>query len=188
MAVKTSTPRFSEFKRSVLTLICLFMLGWFILLGSSLYIWISQDFVSAYQFIQRLYVDHSALMSWPTPHSTLQMINDVNSFWILIQAINHLMVTKLLMLITAIPLFFLAVMAGLVDGLNQRAIRSACLGRESTYVFHKSVPLARKSMCVALGLWLCVPVTLSPTPIFVGLAVMLGLVARVSASRFKKYL
>ena len=188
MAVKTSAPKLSEFKRSVLALICLFMLGWLILLGWSLYLWISQDFESSYRFIQRLYIDQSALMSWPTQHSTLQIINDVNSFWILIQAINHVMVTKLTMLITAIPLFFLAVMAGLVDGLNQRAIRSACLGRESTYVFHKSVPLARKSMCVALGLWLCVPVTLSPTPIFVGLAVMLGLVARVSASRFKKYL
>ena len=186
MAVKTSTPKLSEFKRSVLAIICLFILGWLILLGWSLYIWITQDFETAYQFIQRLYVEQSAIMSWP--HSTLQMINDVNSFWILIQAINHVMVSKLVMLITAIPLFFLAVMAGLVDGLNQRAIRAACLGRESTYVFHKSVPLARKSMCVALGLWLCVPVTLSPTPIFVGLAVMLGLVARVSASRFKKYL
>lgn len=188
MAVKATTPKLSEFKRSVLSIICLFLLGWFILLSWSLFLWVSQDFESAYQFIQRLYVEQSTFLSWPTQHSTLQIITDVNLFWILVQAINHVMVAKLLLLVTAIPLFFLAVMAGLVDGLNQRAIRAACLGRESTYVFHKSVPLARKSMCVALGLWLCVPVTLSPTPIFVGLAVMLGLVARVSASRFKKYL
>ena len=188
MAIKTATPKRSESKRSVLALICLFMLGWLILLSCSLYIWISQNFESAYQFIQRLYIDQSALISLPKQHSTMQIINDVNLFLILIQTINHVMASKLLMLISAIPLFFLAVMAGLVDGLNQRAIRSACLGRESTYVFHKSVPLARKSMCVALGIWLCVPVTLSPTPIFVGLAVMLGIVARVSASRFKKYL
>ena len=188
MAVKPATPKLSEFKRSVLAILCLFMLGWLILLGWALYIWINQDFELAYRFIQRLQVDPSARMSWPTQHAALQIINDVNLFWILIQAVTLVMVTKLMTLITAIPLFFLAIMAGLVDGLNQRAIRSACLGRESTYVFHKSVPLARKSMCVALGIWLCVPVTLSPTPIFVGLAVMLGLVARVSASRFKKYL
>ena len=188
MTVKTPSPKLSEFNRSVLALLCLFMLGWLILLGWSLYIWVSHDFGSAYRFIQCLYVDQSALMSWPTQNASIQMINDVNLFWILMKAVSLVMVTKFMTLITAIPLFFLAVMAGLVDGLNQRAIRSACLGRESTYVFHKSVPLARKSMCVAVGLWLCVPVTLSPTPIFVGLAVMLGLVARVSASRFKKYL
>lgn len=188
MAVKAATPKLSEFKRSVLSIICLFLLGWFILLSWSLFLWISQDFESAYQFIQRLYVEQSTRLSWPIEHSALQVINDVSQFWILMQAINHVLVTKLTLLVTAIPLFFLAVMAGLVDGLNQRAIRSACLGRESTYVFHKSVPLARKSICMALGLWLCVPVTFSPTPIFVGLAVMLGLVARVSASRFKKYL
>jgi integrating conjugative element membrane protein (TIGR03747 family) len=177
----------SEFKRSVLAFLCLYLMGYFILIGVSLYLWVNQNFESAYQFIQHLYVNQSARMSWPTPHSTLKIINDVNLFWMLIQAINNVMMTKLMMLITAIPLFFLTTMTGLIDGLNQRAIRAACLGRESTYVFHKSLPLARKSICLVLGLWLCVPVTLSPTPIFVGLAVMLGLVARVSASRFKKY-
>ena len=95
---------------------------------------------------------------------------------------------KFVTLLSAIPLFFLSTLAGLIDGLNQRAIRAACLGRESTYVFHKSVPLARKIMCLVLGVWLCVPVTLPSSPIFVGLAVMLGLVMRMSASRFKKYL
>ncbi len=106
----------------------------------------------------------------------------------LIRAASYIMLTKFVMLISAIPLFVLAIMAGLIDGLNQRAIRAACLGRESTYVFHKSVPLARNIMCFVLGIWLCVPMMLPPSPIFVGLALMLGFVMRVSASRFKKYL
>lgn len=209
MAVKQSSPssvkKASELKRTLVSLIFLCMMGWLILVGWAFYLWVSQDFESAYQFIQQLYVKQSDLMSWPVNETTapvltnygvndsmLLILNDMQHhatlLWILIRAASLVMLTKLTMLITTIPLFFLSIMAGLIDGLNQRAIRAACLGRESTYVFHKTVPLARKSVCLALGLWLCVPVTLSPTPIFVGLAVMLGLVARVSASRFKKYL
>lgn len=209
MAIKqssqTSVKKASELKRTAFSLICLCMMGWLILVGWAFYLWVSQDFETAYQFIHLLYVNQSALMSWPVNETTESVLanysvndsmrltlNDMQHhatlFWILIRAASLVMLTKLTMLITAIPLFFLSIMAGLIDGLNQRAIRSACLGRESTYVFHKTVPLARKSVRLALGLWLCVPLTLSPTPIFVSLAVTLGLVARVSASRFKKYL
>ena len=180
MAVKKSTPsqvnKTSAFKRMVLTLVALSIMGWLILLGWAIFIWVAHDFESAYQWIQ----------------PTLQILNDVqhhaNLLWVLIHAASLVMLMKFVVLITAIPLFFLSVMAGLIDGLNQRAIRAACLGRESTYVFHKSVPIAHKSICWILAIWLCVPVTLPPAPIFVGLALILGFVMRVSASRFKKYL
>jgi integrating conjugative element membrane protein (TIGR03747 family) len=121
-----------------------------------------------------------------------QIFNDLwlkaQQFWLLLSATGHLLLVKLAILVTAIPLFLLAVTAGLVDGLNQRAIRTASLGRESTYVFHKSIPLARKILFWVLGLWLAFPHALPPSPIFVSLSVLLSLVVSMTSSRFKKYL
>lgn len=194
----TSRPKcrkkISAIQQMLLTLAVLTLLGWLILVGWFLYLWITQDFNAAMQCAERLsahqleYLTHTPV-SIP---SSSPLLNDVHHdaflFFVLIKAATEVMFTKFVMLLSAIPLFFLSVMAGLIDGLNQRAIRAACLGRESTYVFHKSVPIARKSISWVLGLWLCIPITFSPTPIFVGLAVLLGFVMRVSASRFKKYL
>ena len=190
MTVKKSTPmratKMSEVKRIFLTLIILSLMGWFILICLAIFIWLTHGFESAHQAIQHL----SKLNVIPHPivyEQDLQLL-DVMRFWHLLRATGYVMLTKLTLLESAIPLFFLSMMAGLIDGLNQRAIRAACLGRESTYVFHKSVPIARKSMCFVLGLWLCLPVSLPPEPIFVSLAILLGFVTRMSASRFKKYL
>lgn len=111
-----------------------------------------------------------------------------HQFWILLSITGHLLLIKSAILIAAIPLFLLAISAGLVDGLNQRAIRTASLGRESTYVFHKSIPLARRALLWILGLWLAIPHALSPTPFFVSLSVLLACLVSVTSSRFKKYL
>jgi len=190
MAVKSSSQvsnkRPAEWKRVVLTLCGLYILGWLILFTWSLFTWINRDFDSAYQLIQHTPIVPPSIS--PTNASMIGKIQqDASQLLILIHAINHVMITKISTLITALPLFVLSVLAGLVDGLNQRAIRSACLGRESTYMFHKSLPLARKNLFWVLGIWLCTPLAFPPEPFFVGLAVIFGLVARTSASRFKKY-
>jgi integrating conjugative element membrane protein (TIGR03747 family) len=108
--------------------------------------------------------------------------------WMLMGVTAKLLLVKLAVILAAIPLFLLAITAGLVDGLNQRAIRTASLGRESTYVFHKSIPFARKLFFLVLGLWLAMPHALPPSPVFIGLSVLLSLVVSVTSSRFKKYL
>lgn len=108
--------------------------------------------------------------------------------FLLLEATGQLLLVKLTLLLAAIPLFLFAIAAGLVDGLNQRAIRTASLGRESTYVFHKSIPFARKALFWILGLWLALPQVFSPSQLFIGLSVLLCFVVSVSASRFKKYL
>ena len=186
--------KISELKRALLSILILSLLGWLILISCTLYIWVTRDFESAFQWIRHL-SDFPALPTHVVniaSEPARQFLNDVqyhsSLLLLLIRASTYVMLMKIVTLLSAIPLFFLSIMAGLIDGLNQRAIRAACLGRESTYVFHKTVPLARKIMCLVLGVWLCVPVTLPSSPIFVGLAVMLGLVMRMSASRFKKYL
>lgn len=117
----------------------------------------------------------------------LDMRLHASECWYLFCVTGRALWIKLAILLASAPLFLWASVAGLVDGLNQRAIRTACLGRESTYVFHKSIPLVKGCMVVVLGLWLSVPMVLPPSVVFVGLAVMVSLAVSVSASRFKKY-
>lgn len=109
-------------------------------------------------------------------------------FYLLALACAHVLMIKVLIIFAAFPLFILLALAGFIDGLNQRAIRTASLGRESTFVFHKSIPIATKTMFWVLAAWLALPLSLPPSSIFLGLSLLLSLVVSQSASRFKKYL
>lgn len=72
------------------------------------------------------------------------------------------LVIKLAILIAALPLFALSMLAGLIDGLNQRAIRTACLGRESSYLFHRLNHYLKKLLLLLLMAWLALPVSVNP--------------------------
>ncbi|WP_051555223.1 DUF4400 domain-containing protein [Legionella fairfieldensis] len=140
-------------------------------------------------------IDWPALDSLFSPQSTpflSDVLQDVQSFFLklygLFLACAHTLWLKSLICLSAIPLFLLTALAGLVDGLNQRAIRTASLGRESTYMFHKSLPVARKTLFWIVMLWLALPVQFNPALLFLGLSVSLAWVMSISASRFKKYL
>lgn len=190
----------------VLTLLKTGMLSWMILLAWAGYGWIQHGFTHALNAIQILATSQIELVSSfvhvvnilsvinQMPFSTISA-NDLNPFlilvmqiWTILCAITHVITIKLCIIALSIPLFTLAILAGLVDGLSQRAIRTASLGRESTYIFHKSIPVIRKIFVMLLLLWLSLPISLAPSPLFLSLAVLMGLFASLSASRFKKYL
>ncbi len=63
---------------------------------------------------------------------------------------TYVITIKLLIFLRSLPLFALALVAGLVDGLSQRAIRTASLGRESTYVFHQVNRYFKQSLLALL--------------------------------------
>lgn len=108
--------------------------------------------------------------------------------YILVGACFQVLYIKFLMCLAALPLLALTGLAGVIDGLNQRAIRKASLGRESTYVFHKSLPITRTLLVVILIMWFSLPFALNPTLFFLVLSVLVAVVMSISASRFKKYL
>ncbi|PJE14674.1 TIGR03747 family integrating conjugative element membrane protein [Legionella sp.] len=108
--------------------------------------------------------------------------------WILVGLTAHVMLIKLMILLAAIPLFTLAAVAGLVDGLNQRAIRTASLGRESSYVFHQLNRYFKRGLLILLTLWLAIPVSITPALMFVPVSILLSVMVSITASRFKKYL
>lgn len=111
-----------------------------------------------------------------------------NQVWLLMGLTTQVMFIKLVILISAIPLFLLMFVVGLVDGLNQRAIRTASLGRESSYVFHQLNRHAKRGLLVLLSLWLTLPISIAPAFVFVPASLLLGIMVSITASRFKKYL
>jgi len=106
---------------------------------------------------------------------------------LLISITAHVMFIKLMILIASFPLFALAMTAGLVDGLNQRAIRTASLGRESSYVFHQFNRYFKRGLLMLFALWLEVPVSITPALMFVPISILLSGMVSITASRFKKY-
>jgi len=109
-------------------------------------------------------------------------------FLLLVGLACQVLVIKLIILLAAIPLFALALTVGLVDGLNQRAIRTASLGRESSYVFHKLNRILRHGLLVLLSLWLAIPASITPALVLIPVSVLLSIMVSMTASRFKKYL
>ncbi|HAT8692479.1 TPA: TIGR03747 family integrating conjugative element membrane protein [Legionella pneumophila] len=129
----------------------------------------------------------------PEPTSELSdiaedLIHISKQVWLLLSLTAQVMLIKLLILLAAIPLFMLAMTAGLIDGLNQRAIRTASLGRESSYVFHRLNYYFKYGLLMLLALWLAIPVSITPAFVFVPVSILLSVVVSVTASRFKKYL
>ena len=107
---------------------------------------------------------------------------------LLIGLTTHVMWIKLTILLAAIPLFALTMIAGLVDGLNQRFIRTASLGRESSYLFHRLNHYFKRGLLVLLIVWLAMPISITPALMFVPVSILLSLMVSITASRFKKYL
>ena len=108
--------------------------------------------------------------------------------WLLVGLTTYVMLVKLTILLAAIPLFALTMIAGLVDGLNQRFIRTASLGRESSYLFHRLNHYFKRGLLVLLIVWLAMPVSITPALMFVPVSILLSLMVSITASRFKKYL
>lgn len=109
-------------------------------------------------------------------------------FWRLVVITGQVLLIKFMILLAAIPLFALAMTAGLVDGLNQRAIRTSSLGRESSFVFHRLNRLFKRGLIMLLALWLAIPMSITPIFILVPVSVLLCILISMTANRFKKYL
>jgi len=210
MAVKKYSTKMT------LQLSLIVFIGWLVLLAWSLGQWGLHGYNSAYhnlnslidkqrQAISPVYqgsllstlplelhynpsLNHPYLTKLSFNELTTDLITKSQQFIKLMVLTSQCMLIKLMIMLAAMPLFALAMIAGLIDGLNQRAVRTACLGRESSYVFHRLNHYFKKSMVIALMAWLAIPISITPACVFIPISLMLGLMVALTASRFKKYL
>ncbi len=95
---------------------------------------------------------------------------------------------RLAIFMSALPVFALAYVVGTTDGLVQRFIRRSCAGRESSGLYHRA-KYFQLSGAAFLGLtYVCLPVAVDPRWVVLTSAGLLGVLARVQWSFYKKYL
>lgn len=152
-------------------------------------------FQSAWQNCQHFFTTY---FHFPTTHSAgIHWMGNVflqkTSVWlkqagIVLLCILQTIGLKCLLLLAALPLFSLALLVGLSDGLMQRAIRTASLGRESAYLFHQFSQYSLQLIFLAVLLFLILPITRQWSGCLLLLAALMGLASAQVVSRFKKYL
>lgn len=97
-------------------------------------------------------------------------------------------VVRLTVLTLATPLFLLAVLTGMIDGLMRRDLRKFGADRESSFVYHRAkrtlLPLTVSPWMIYLSL----PWSLNPIWVLLPCAALLGFMVAITAMTFKKYL
>jgi integrating conjugative element membrane protein (TIGR03747 family) len=95
---------------------------------------------------------------------------------------------RLLVLLLTLPLFLMAALVGVVDGLVRRDVRRFSSGRESGFLYHRArasvVPLAVFPWVAYLAL----PVSVHPLLILLPAATLLSIAVNLTVGSFKKYL
>ncbi|MHB0818472.1 TIGR03747 family integrating conjugative element membrane protein [Stutzerimonas stutzeri] len=95
---------------------------------------------------------------------------------------------RLVILTLTSPLFAMAALVGLVDGLVRRDIRRFGAGRESSFLYHHSKRLIGPLFFTAWLIYLSLPFSVHPNWVLLPCAALLGLAVSITAGSFKKYL
>lgn len=97
-------------------------------------------------------------------------------------------VVRLVVLALMLPLFVLAALTGLIDGLVRRDVRRFCAGHESAFVYHRAKAMLAPLSVLPCLAYLALPVSIHPLVILLPSAALLGFAVAISAASFKKYL
>lgn len=216
MAMNQSSRHYSKKFFTQLLMMC--FLGWLVLLAWSITLWLRVGFKQAIDKVSQVSHQQQSVLNYSIPNplpthwlkqqtevalTNVTKLNDMlpnapllardalrilKQVWTLIAITGQLMLIKVMVLLTAMPLFLLTMTAGLVDGLNQRAIRTASLGRESSYLFHQLNRLFKRGVVLLFGIWLSLPIAIKPELMWVPVSLLLSAMVSMTASRFKKYI
>lgn len=95
---------------------------------------------------------------------------------------------RLVVLCLTAPLFLIAALVGLVDGLVRRDIRRFGAGYESGFVHHRAKAMVLPIAVLPWVLYLALPVSVHPLFILLPGAMLLSVAINIAAGTFKKYL
>lgn len=97
-------------------------------------------------------------------------------------------IIRLMIIVLTSPIFLLAGLVGLIDGLVKRDLRRFGVGRESAFKYHHAKKLVTPVMFIAWVIYLSLPFSIHPNLILIPAALLFGLLISLTASSFKKYL
>jgi integrating conjugative element membrane protein (TIGR03747 family) len=117
-----------------------------------------------------------------------QLYLGIEDFVLAAVYISFTFVVRLTILLLATPLFLLAMLTGLVDGLMRRDLRKFGAGRESSFVYHRAKRAVGPLLILPWLIYLAIPFSLHPLLVLLPSAVMLGVAVAITAATFKKYI
>ncbi|EKT4450917.1 MULTISPECIES: TIGR03747 family integrating conjugative element membrane protein [Pseudomonas] len=97
-------------------------------------------------------------------------------------------VVRLTVLTLATPLFLLAMLTGMIDGLMRRDLRKFGADRESSFVYHRAKRTLLPLLISPWVIYLSLPWSLNPSWVLLPCAALLGFMVAITAASFKKYL
>lgn len=95
---------------------------------------------------------------------------------------------RVIILILTSPLFLLAGLVGIVDGLVRRDLRRFGAGRESAFIYHHAKRLTGPIFVTGWLLYLSLPGSVHPNVFLLPCAALFGLTLSITVGSFKKYL
>lgn len=148
--------------------------------------------------------EKTGIISWITLSSELTRLNSVNGDGIqyhlgtaYVQIENYGLaavyavlnfLARLLILALTLPVFVMAAITGLVDGLVRRDLRRFGAGRESGFIYHRAKMLISPLLVTPWILYPALPISVPPMLFLMPFATALGAIISISAGSFKKYL
>lgn len=97
-------------------------------------------------------------------------------------------VVRLTVITLATPLFLLAVLTGIVDGLMRRDLRKFGADRESSFVYHRAKRMLLPLIVSPWVIYPALPWSVNPILVLLPCAALLGWMVAITATTFKKYL
>lgn len=149
---------------------------------------VSQDVIAAASDFMPDLSENTARIGSGFDKAWSQLSEKLYEGMVLLKLSTALVLVKLMILFAAIPLFVLLGAVGLVDGLSLREIRTAELGRESSYIFHQLNKWVFHLVFLMLFIWLAMPVSVEPHWVLMPLSLLFAFMLSLTASRFKKHL
>lgn len=116
------------------------------------------------------------------------LAHSVSTYLIAAMTITQVFALRLSILTLALPVFVLAALVGIADGLAQRDVRRWQGGRESSFLYHYAKRLSLASLILPWIIYLALPVSLNPAWVILPCAASFGLMLAVTTATFKKYL
>lgn len=140
----------------------------------------------AHQLTQWLFLFHQGLLS-VINHLVIFKVQFIQTFLYLTLAVTEISVTRLFILVLALPLLSLILFVFVTDGLVKRDIRKFQGARESSFLFHRVKQSLGFCFFSPFFIYLSLPFTINPILFLTLQGLLLGMVVHLSTTYFKKY-
>lgn len=114
--------------------------------------------------------------------------NEINNIFDILYLVTKIVIHRLWIFISSLPLLFSILFIMIVDGLGQRDIRKFQGCRESTFFFHRIKPLTSKIFYLFLLVYICMPIHILPHIVLFPMMISFAFLVMVTIKNYKKYL